>query len=333
MNKNAIKKKLIEITRAIAFVLVFFVILEVCSLTLFSNKNASGFKNRLQDAYSFVDEPDNTIQIAGVGNSDLYSGFSPVDLWNDFGYTSTICASAQQSIKDSQYLIERVFETQKPTLVIIETDMLYDSNPNERTNVENTNKLSDFFDKAKPEFFERDIENVFSIFKFHNKWKKVESEKASFNTHGYRYNNKVVKLKNVCYMSKTDAVERVSKVNQDQMNNLVQLCRNNGAEVLLVEMPSMSSWNYERHNGTQEYANSINVPFVDLNLLYDEVGISTTNCFRDKGNHLNYNGARNVTSYLGGYINDNYNIPSLKTNKDYESWNKNLAEFKKTTTS
>ena len=77
MNKEIVLKKSKEAIRVLAFVLVFFVVLEGLSLTLFSPRQAKGFKNRLQDAYSFMDEQKDTIQIAGFGNSDLYSAFSP----------------------------------------------------------------------------------------------------------------------------------------------------------------------------------------------------------------------------------------------------------------
>lgn len=329
MNSEKRKELNTNLIRIIAFILAFFIILEGCSLIFFSPKSAANFANKLQDAYSFVDEPEGTIQIAGAGNSDLYSGFSPADLWHEFGYTSTICASARQSIQDSQYLMERLFETQSPKLVIIETDMLYDTNPDEKNFIEKTDKLSDLFDRVKPEFFERDVENVFSIFKFHNKWKKTKAHKSEFSTHGYRYNNKVVKLVSTDYMKETDRIEPVSKINQEQMNKLVSFCRSKGADVLFVVMPSVSSWNYERHNGVEDYAKSINVPFVDLNLHYNDMGISMKTCFRDKGNHLNYKGTKAVTKYLGSYIKQNYSIDKLSSNKNYDSWNKNYSAFVK----
>lgn len=86
----------------------------------------SEVKSKLKETYSIVSEKENTIQIVCVGNSDLYSGFSPLDLWNEYGFTSTICASAQQTVEESHYFVSKLLESQKPQFIIIETDMFYD---------------------------------------------------------------------------------------------------------------------------------------------------------------------------------------------------------------
>ncbi len=329
MDKKTVKQKSIEIIKIIAFVLAFLILLEGSSLMFFSDKQVAGFKNKLQYAYSFAYEPESSIQIACVGNSDLYSGFTPIDLWKEFGYTSAVCASARQSIQESLNLLKRLFKTQSPQIVIIETDMLYDENPEKDNSMTRTDELYDFFESMKPEYFERDIENVFPLFKFHNIWKKFEgtAKKPTFNSHGYRYNNKTCKLKSREYMKSTASAEPISKMNSKQMDKLIAFCQKNNAKVILVEMPSVTSWNYERYNAVAEYARERNVPFLDLNLLYDDIGISMTDCFRDRGNHLNYRGAKAVTEYIGDYISQNYELECLHFDKNYSYWNDDYDNF------
>lgn len=94
--------------------------------------NGLPWQRAADDPYAFVPEPENTVQIACVGNSDLYSGFVPPVLWGNQGYSATVYASARQSLTKSYALLERVFATQSPELVVLETDMLYDHNPQER---------------------------------------------------------------------------------------------------------------------------------------------------------------------------------------------------------
>ncbi len=331
MNKDIIKEKAIEITKIIAFIIVFMLLLESLSLTVFSGKVATNYKNKFRDAYSFINEPDNTIQIVGVGNSDLYCSLSPLDLWKNYGYTSTVCGSPNQTISESQNLLEQVLETQSPKLVIIEVDMFYDHKPRKNNYVEKTGTMTDFFDGAKPEHFEQEVENTFSIFKFHNYWKGGNSNKKNtpYNAHGYKFNNKVCKLKKKNYMKTTMLSEEITSINKKKIESLISLCRSKKAEVIFVAMPSVSSWNYERHNGVKQYAKGKNIPFLDFNLCYKEMGISMKTCFRDNGNHLNYDGAKAVTEYLGKYISDNYSLENLSDNSSYESWNDSLKKFEK----
>ena len=94
--------------------------------------NGLPWQRAADDPYAFMPEPENTVQIACVGNSDLYSGFVPPVLWGNQGYSATVYASARQSLTKSYALLERVFATQSPALVVLETDMLYDQNPQER---------------------------------------------------------------------------------------------------------------------------------------------------------------------------------------------------------
>lgn len=331
--KQNIKNEFKKFIRIIAFLTAFLILTQFLSITLFSAKSAAGFSNKLQDAYSFVNEPNNTVQIACIGNSDLYSGFSPLDLWKSTGYTSTVCASARQSIKQSQQLLEKVCKNQKPQAVIIETDMLYDANPKEGKKAKiKSNGISSFFDSLKPEFFENDINNIFSVFQFHNKWKNQSSSASKeLQTHGYRYNNKVFKITKTDYMAPTNEREEISKANLKQFAKLMAFCQKENLKVLLVEMPSPSSWNSARHNAVADLAKEYNTDFIDLNLEYDQMNISMENCFRDKGNHLNYAGAKAATEYIGKFIKEKYNLQTPADKAVYDYWNTGYLAFVKST--
>ncbi len=277
-------------------------------------------KTDLKIAYSLVAEDENSIQIALVGNSNLYSGFSPCDLWNEYGYTSTICASARQTIDESVNLIQKFFSKQKPRLVIIDSDMLFNHNPRIRNYRKKSYGIKDFLLRTKPAFLKQDIESIYSILKNNDK-------NRSFNTHGYRYSSKICKIESVDYMHKTDTSEEIPQNNINQMDTLINLCRNNSAEILLIAIPSISSWNYERHNAAAAYADSRGLNLIDLNLLYNEIGLDPAQCFRDNGSHMNYNGAKAITNYIGNYIKSSYSVENLKSNYKYSLWNDNYQQF------
>lgn len=330
MNKALLKEKSIEIVKILAFVLVFFIILQALSVTVFTETSALKYNNNKKDAYSFINEEDNTIQIVGIGNSDVYSGYVPLEMWREYGYTSVVSASIHQTIPESQKILEMLFEKQSPKLVIIESDMFYDGKPVDGKELKKEDWLSDFFDRMEPEFFAHNIENVFSIFRFHNYWQGgKENEAAPYNSHGYRYNTRTCVLKQADYMIETSKIDDMSNLNKQQTDELIEYCKAHGADVMILTLPSINTWNYERHNAVEKFANERKLPFVDLNLHYDDMGINMTSCFRDEGNHLNYDGAKAVTLFLGDYIKRNYSLEDLRNDSNYSSWNKDLEKFDK----
>ncbi|MBE6740675.1 MAG: hypothetical protein E7570_00055 [Ruminococcaceae bacterium] len=325
-----LKEKSIEVVKLLSFVLVFFIVLQVLSVTVFTETSALKYNNNKKDAYSFINEKPQTIQIVGIGNSDVYSGYVPLEMWREYGYTSVVSASIHQTIPESQKILEMLFEKQSPELVIIETDMFYDGEPVDGKKLEKENRLNDFFDRMDPEFFNHNIENVFSIFRFHNYWQGgKDTDAAPYNSHGYRFNTRTCVLKQSDYMIETDKIDDFSNLNKQQTDELIEYCKAHGAEVMILTLPTINSWNYERHNAAQKYADERKVPYLDLNLHYEEMGINMTNCFRDEGNHLNYEGAKGVTLYLGEYIKNNYSFESLKGVENYSQWDKDLEKFDK----
>ncbi|MBE6720213.1 MAG: hypothetical protein E7571_06125 [Ruminococcaceae bacterium] len=322
---------IIKTVKIISFLLVMAVLLEVLSFTVFS-KYAAGtaYRNKMNKTYSFYTEPAETIQVVGVGNSDLYSGFVPTKLFEDYGYTCQLTGSPYQTPLLSYYYLKEMFKTQTPEVVMIEVDMLYDENPG--VQVPEETKLDSLFNYADTDDFQAVIANQFAVFTFHDRWKKLNLGKQDLrtpNSHGYKYFTSVGKANLKDYMKKTDVAEQPHKNRLHQFDMLYNLCIDEGAKVFFVEMPTTNSWNYARHNAAVSIAKEYGVEFIDLNLRTDELGLNLKKEFRDKGNHLNYKGACKVTKYLGDYIKNNYNLEDRRTNPDYKFWHDSVKAFKK----
>lgn len=321
------RKNAINIIKVIAFTAVFIILLQSISVLVFPNKTAVIYSNKKRDAYSFINEPRNTIQIAAVGNSNLYSGFSPIDFWKKQRITSVVCASAGQTVKESRLLIDQLFQYQKPKLVLIEADMIYGYSIRSKNDVNSINSLNEFFTKMNPDLFKQDVENIFTVFKYHNCIRGKHNKNGVLNTYGYKYNSKKVPLKSNKYMIPCNTVEPISDYVENQLDLLIKKCKENNSDVLIVAMPAASSWDYERHNAIKKYASKSKVPFIDLNLHCDEIGIDMKNCYRDKGIHLNYKGAKAATEFLGKYICSQYRINPCSDAAIKNDWDNNCAAF------
>lgn len=311
----------------LAFILVFFVILGVLSDFAFSPVRGTQYYNKRRHATEFVNEPDNSLQVIGVGNSDLYSAFDPNYLWKEFGYTSNISAAPRQTPFDSYVTLKQMLNHQSPKVAVIEIDMIYTNDLDEKQKYDWREVMSDY---CNTDLIDLIVKRSFPVFYYHDKWKhydKLSPEKAS--THGYVYIEKTVKVNPDDYMKPTADKEEISVINKDFTTRIVNLCRENNIYPVFVEVPSPASWNYERHNAVQEFADELGVDFIDFNLNTDETGFDYKNHFRDKGNHLNYKGSCIITKYLGNYIADKVSLDDRRDDPNYDYWNSNLHEFNK----
>lgn len=337
MNENEKRKSkkriAISAIKVISFILVFVLLLEGLSLTVFSKSSATKYKNKFQNAYAYANEVKNSIDIVGLGNSNLYSALCPVKLWDKRGYTSTIVASPRQTVSMTYTMLSEVLKTQSPKFVILEAEMFY----------EGVDLDLDFDKKDAPkkrlpvipyvtdDQFTTDIENHFTIFLLHDSWKKVSlrskkdegspNNKETIYNHGFYFNKAIKKVSPNDNMKYTDAAEAIPEETMLYLNKIIALCEKNDIQLMFINVPSLTTWSYARHNAVAEFSKENDIPYLDFNTLED-FEINYQKDFRDKGNHMNYYGAKKITNYIGKYINKNYAdiIDDKRKNDDYSYW-------------
>ncbi|MCD7872764.1 MAG: hypothetical protein LUG21_05630 [Clostridiales bacterium] len=341
------KQNIKSFTKVFSFLLVFVVLLQTLSVCSFSKTSALTYKNRFSKAYNFLSEPQDSIQIAAIGSSDLFSAFVPMRLYEQYGYTSTVISSSHQTAAESYGYLTELLKTQNPKLLVIETDMFYENapkfNPKNKRNSKLSNarsKALNFFDAFTVNRFEDAITSHFTIFRFHNKWKLIGSKNSGKNKtdsqfvnidHGHNFNNSVKPGIANDNMKKTDISEPIPDETLATVNKMIEVCTKKGIKVLFVEMPSQNSWNYYRHNAVQNLADSNNIEFIDFNLLFKQVGFDISKDYRDGGDHCNFYGATKITLYLGNVFKEKYSYLGLsdcRNNPSYSYWDESNAEFK-----
>ena len=82
--------KLKKILRATVFTVIFALLFAFLSQGFIpsGSENEDGMESRISKAYR--GEPKGTIDVMFIGNSDIYRGVSPVDLYHSTGITSAI---------------------------------------------------------------------------------------------------------------------------------------------------------------------------------------------------------------------------------------------------
>ncbi len=345
LSRKSCRNFTLRLIKVLAFILIFALTLELLSSTVFSKRAATQYKNILSKSYGYITEPKNSIDIALIGSSNLYSGFIPIKVWEDYGYTSTVISTPKQTVERSYAFLEDVLKTQSPKLVVIETDMFYADIPikNSEGKIQNDalRQLKKIANSIRNSAFGDDLENHFTIFMFHDSWKNLKknafihslrTHHAVSCEHGYNFNKIICPIEDNDRMTITHNTEPITNENLKYINKIIDSCHSKNIKLMFIEMPSLTSWNYSRHNTVNRLAQKYNIPFFDLNIKsnFDKSGIDYANDFRDTGEHLNYYGAKKATDFFTKEIINTYgNIFIDKRNiTEFKYWQQSAEEFK-----
>lgn len=267
-------------------------------------------------AQAFWAEPENSLDIFMTGNSNCAEGFSPLELWNLKGYTSYVSGEPWQDLAMANFMLEKFLQCQNPKLVILETDGMFSSGVG--------TILSTYVYHEVP------------IMRYHDRWKNIGPGQAvpdmvfdvPYIYRGQIWSQAVEPYTKGEYMIPTEARMDVPFTAVYFMDKFVETCKENGAEVLLLQVPSAKSWSYSKHNAVSDYAKEKGLKFLDFNLLTEEIGLDWATDSRDAGNHLNVFGAQKVTAYLADYIEESFDIPSHKGEQAFARWDEDYLTFK-----
>ncbi|HHZ06301.1 MAG TPA: hypothetical protein GX401_05885 [Clostridiales bacterium] len=339
MSKKINKKKIFSAVRAVVFILIFVLVLNILNPIFIPKENTREAGIRYYPQKVFYGEQVNTIDVVCLGNSDMYRSIIPLQLYKDYGYAAFDTAMASARTVDLYYMLKDILTRQTPRLVIFETDCLYRDAPDEE-------KMSSWLKSsatylldgisATDEDLCGELYNVFPVIGYHSRWKSLTkadfTEKPDYTKRvdpnkGYLIDAGIKPYTGGEYMKETTDVDVIQPAIALYMDKIVQLCRDNNIELLLYESPAAHSWNYQRHNGVVQYAEKNNLTFVDYNLMLDEIGIDWATDTKDKGEHMNIYGGTKCTTYMGKYLSEHYDLPDRRGEDTYASWKNDLKSF------
>ena len=93
---------------------------------------------------------------------------------------------------------------------------------------------------------------------------------------------------------------------------------------MIFPYPGITADHEARYNRGREIASEYGVPFLDLNLTWDDYQLDFSTDMAD-ADHVNYSGNVKFSGYIGDYISREYALPDRRGDKRYVSWKKNAA--------
>lgn len=310
---NSLAKRLLRVT---SFFAILALLLYGSSQLLQPKGNAREDGMHDATANGILSEPPDTLDVLFLGDSESYSSFIPLKIWQDRGITSYVCGTPGQKLFYTMEFLKKAFQAQNPKVVVLETNAIFRKySPLDAT----SNRL----------------QNLFSVFRYHNRWKTLKPKDLKLsvnynfveNAKGYVYNTAVSPADTKGYMAPSVLKEQIPSGNVEQIKAMEAYCRERGARMILVSVPSTINWNQKRHNAVEELAQELDVTYVDLNLLTEAVPIDWNRDTSDKGDHLNFRGAEKVSAYLSGYLAEYGGFADKRAEPAYQFWNEALTQF------
>lgn len=265
-----------------------------------------------------LSEDKDTVDMVVLGDSESYTSMSPMEIWKECGITSYTCGQPVQMASETYNTLEKVFENQKPKVVMLETGLLY---RNKKSMKIAGRKIKDRVTYYLP------------LFDNHDSWKSLVDKGSGKKLYykGFRVTGKVAPYTGGKYMHKTGKAKHMNDFAKSYLDKIQKLCRDNGAKLVLYSAPSPKVYNYSKHNGIKKYAEKKGIPYVDLNLKLKTLGINWKTDTYDRGNHMNISGAGKVSAYMGRYIQKKYDIADKRGDDKYREWDEILQEYKEET--
>ncbi len=238
-------------------------------------------------------QPEKTIDILIAGDSLSYTSVSPGGLWKNYGFTSYDVGQPGATLTDALDVLLTSFETQKPQIVLLETNSLFH---HQSLHDQQQSRISLLLYRAMP------------LLRYHNGWKAFFQRKKKRTYKGFPLNTKRAAYRGGNYMKRTEDKAWIDEANLNSLREIKELCEKQGAALILYSAPSPLCYTYAKHNALSEVGIKEGIPYIDLNLQAEEIGLDWTKDTRDRGDHLNYYGAEKVSAYLGGYLKEGYSL-------------------------
>ncbi|SDB65397.1 hypothetical protein [Butyrivibrio sp. INlla16] len=272
-----------------------------------------------------------TVDVVFLGSSHAAAAFNPQVIYDKYGITSYNLACEQQNLVVSYYWLKEALKYQKPSAVVVETNMLYTFDPTESLNTSESftrmamdaMKWSDVKWEAIHDICRLDPKQtvnsyIFRNVRFHNRWMELSENDFEFLSLENHYELKGFSALSKRGDSTTDyepilisnyeAYAEPEPVMVNYLDKIVELCKDNEINLILTKTPS-TGWDENRHNAVQEYASENGVEFCDFNeyIAYTDSEFDWAKDMNDDW-HTNIWGAKRVSKYIAKLLQDDYGV-------------------------
>lgn len=271
-----------------------------------------------------------------IGDCEVYENFSPITLWEEYGISSYIRGSAQQTIWQSYYLLEETLSYETPKVVVFNVlSMKYDTPEStgsqsrreaynrmtldtmKWSNAKWNSILTSMTEEEKQ--WDSMVTYLFPILRYHDRWSRLTQEDFTYWFHrdtvshnGYLMQTGV-KPYTTAYAEPPLADYTFGENSWYYLEKMVQLCQAHGIRLVLIKAPSLSPvWWPEWDSQLAEYAEQHDLLYINMLDHQAEIGIDWNTDTYDAGLHLNVHGAEKASVWFGRVLSQNCGVPDRR---------------------
>lgn len=286
--------------------------------------------------YDYVTADVSKDEVVFVGDCEVYESFSPVTLWQECGIESRVVGTPQQLLWHSYAVLEEVFRRSTPRVVVLSVyGLIYDEPQSEAYNRMALDALPHSETKwevirAAMTEDESALSYAVPLLRYHARWSQLTwsdvttlfEEAMPVSSRGYLVKTEIVPATQVLPNHEGALLPADSTFGETALawfDRIVTLCREHGAEPVLVKAPT-DSWRYPWY---EEYeaqvialAERYGLDYYNLLDDFELIGLDMTTDSYDGGLHLNVYGAEKLSRYFAHVLTEKYELTDTRDASD-----------------
>ncbi|MGI5976418.1 MAG: hypothetical protein ACOX68_01800 [Candidatus Limivicinus sp.] len=289
----------------------------------------------MQNLYA---QRENSVDVLMVGNSHVGINVDTATLWDEYGIAAYDLWGGVQPMWNSYYYLAEALKTQTPKLVILEVTAAISDYEYSEQSIQIKNTAGMKFSKNKLEAVKisapegERLNLLLGLPLYHGRFDELDTEDFknfpwSAGLENYKGSTLRYGVGSYCFESAEGVTEskEIMDKEREYLVKFIELCRERDIPVMLLKSPALERREPQKvYNTVAELAAEYGIPFINMNLMDEELGIGPEDYSKDR--HMNGDGARKVSGYLGAYIRENYDVPDRRGQAGYESWTVNAAQ-------
>ena len=292
-----------------------------------------GFPNRYDDFLG----TDRQYDVLLLGNSHLWDGVYPLELWNRQGISSYNLGFAGASIGALYWLFLCALDHAEPEVLVLDCSSLSSGAGGQLSFFRNAlaafpfslNKIRAAWDLCPPgEYTAEDrLALIWGFSAFHDRWSGLSAEDFTWEEPKLRGAYPLANLAEVPppYVTAEKEFSDNAASNLRYLRLFEEECRKRGIRLVLITLPfSASEKDAMIANAVADFAAGLDIPY--LNLL-EGAPVDYRCDFADRDAHLNISGACKVSAFLADYLSESCGLPDHRSDSGFDDWDADYASW------